>query len=114
MSFKLLKQVIAHLRQKSICPYCKSRFNDDSIFILATSTTTDAAACNGIFFVVCPKCNASAFVAVEVSSITQKLKNQHIKMETTATPDGISTNEVLDMHNFLKSWEGDVSELFKQ
>ena len=113
MSFKLLKQVIAFIKKESKCPFCTGGFIDDAIFILGTSANAGPIMCSGLFFVICPKCFAQAFVMVEVTNITGELKKEFIHI-TTKSAQGISINEVLDMHNFLKSWEGDVKELFKE
>ena len=105
MSFKLLKEIIAAFKQKSSCPFCKSKFSDESIFVLATNMTppTCVGGGNGLFFVVCPKCTAHSFVMMEITNPNNQ--NQGVS---------ISTNEVLDMHNFLKEWQGDVKELFQE
>lgn len=58
----------------------------------------------------------------EVTNITDRLKKQYIRIQTKAIPQNmhmqnknkmISTNEVLDMHNFLENWQGDMKELFQ-
>lgn len=67
---------------------------------------------NGLFFIICPHCFAQAFVMTEVSILNPVIKQNEIRIQTKAVPR-ISANEVLDMHNFLKTWQGDVTELFK-
>jgi predicted nucleic-acid-binding Zn-ribbon protein len=116
MSFKLLKQVISHLKKTSKCPYCGSGFSEDFLYILATGVTQGPDGGHGLFFVMCPKCHAHAFVFVEVTMITARLKKEHIRIHTKPAPmpsGQIDVNEILDMHNFLKNWEGDMKELFK-
>ncbi len=110
MSFKLLKFVVEHLRKTEKCPFCKSALSEDFIFVLATGMAfVDAAICtNGIFYVVCEKCTAQAFVMAEVMSMTD------IRVHRKIAGQHISTNEILDMHNFLKHWQGDVKELFNE
>lgn len=122
MPFKLLKQLISHLRRSSACPFCKTQFEEDAIFILATNGAEPGDMCSGLFFVICPKCRAHALVMAEVTNITDRLKKQYIRIQTKAIPQsmqmqnknkGVSANEILDMHNFLKSWQGDMKELFQ-
>lgn len=113
MSFKLLKQVIALLRQKAACPECRSRFTDDSIFVLSTTAHADSKSCLGLFFVVCPKCLNTSFVLTEVTPHSEKLTDKDIRMETKSAGPEITHNDVLDMHNFLKNWKGDLKELFQ-
>lgn len=110
MSFKLLKQLVTHLRQKTICPFCKIRFPEDSFFVLATSMDFLTGA--GLFFIVCPKCFAQAFLFAEVTNVTAKLREENIRVQTKSAK-GVTMDEILDMHNFLKTWQGDdVKELF--
>lgn len=118
MSFKLLKQVIAHLRKTSKCPSCGSEFSEDFLYVLATGANPGPEGGHALFFVMCRKCSVHAFVFVEVTSITARLKKEHIRIQTKTAPAGamagIDVNEVLDMHNFLKDWQGDVKELFQE
>lgn len=117
MSFKLLKQVITHLKKTAKCPRCSSLFDDDSIFVLATSSTGTDSACNSLLAVVCPNCTSQAFIMIEVTNITTRLKKDFIRIHTKTAPRGnggnISDDDILDMHNFLRSWQGDLTELFK-
>ncbi|MBI2638810.1 hypothetical protein HYW83_04445 [Candidatus Peregrinibacteria bacterium] len=116
MSFKLLKQVISHLKKTSKCSYCGSGFSEDFLFVLATGLNPSPDGGHALFFVMCPQCHAHAFVFVEVTMITARLKKEHIRIQTKLAPmpsEKIEMNEILDMHNFLKDWQGDVHELFR-
>lgn len=115
MSYKLLKKIISHLRRTEKCPYCQTAFSEDYLFILTTAASLGGEGCLGLFFVVCGKCHASAFVLVEAKSLTSKFRKEFIRVQTKSAGHGVSVNEVLDMHNFLKNWQGeDVKELFKE
>lgn len=84
--------------------------------MLATGSGPNPEGSHAVFFVMCQKCHAHAFVFVEVTTLTQRLRKENVRIQTKAVPMGsgpIEMNEILDMHNFLKSWEGDVKELFK-
>ncbi len=99
MPFYLLKQVISFIKKTCRCPSCKGRLCDDSIFVLTTHVTSVEGDAKGLFYVVCPDCLAHAFVVVESKN---------------GEGGSISVNEILDMHNFLKTWQGgDLQELFK-
>jgi len=100
MPIKVLKQIVAQFKKSSECPYCKSRFKEDDVSVLASTGHT----C--ILFVCCTACNANAFVTVE-------LFPDEIRMHIMPGEE-ISTNEILDMKNFLKSWQGDLKDLFKK
>lgn len=111
MSFKLLKKIISHLRKKEVCPYCKNSFPEDLVFVLATAGDPISGTAHGLFFIVCEPCHAAAFAYVEVSRVTAR--KESIRVQTKPASSTISTDEILDMHNFLKDWKGDVAELFK-
>ncbi|MBI4994233.1 hypothetical protein HZC21_01140 [Candidatus Peregrinibacteria bacterium] len=114
MPFRLLKYIISHLRQKSTCSKCKNHLEEDSFFIIATAVSLENDGYSGLFFTVCPKCSSPAFISVEVKPVNSKTKKVDITISTKSAPKGITINDVLDMHNFLKSWKGSVEELFKQ
>lgn len=113
MPFKLLKQVVAHLLEKSKCPFCEIGFGEETIFSLASSFSAENGSFAGLFLLLCPKCHASAFSLVEATNVTDRIKKEEIRISTRTTPTGISVDEILDMHNFLKNWEGNLEELFK-
>lgn len=113
MSFKLLKQVIAHLQRQTKCPSCGSRFPDDLIFILGTGVSQTAMNLTALFMIVCPECGNQALVFAEAAAVITKIKNEMIRMHTKPLKDKITMNDVLDMKNFLKNWQGDVKRLFE-
>ena len=108
MPFKLIKQAIAYLRRKSKCKFCGSRFTENSFLLLASTIITPDADGAGLFYVICPNCFAQAFMMIETTSLLGKLQRESMQAQS------ITANDVLDMHNFLKSWNGDVKELFKE
>lgn len=115
MSFKLLKNIISYLRRKSLCPYCKTQLQEDTIFVIAAAVEPVNGQMNALFFVVCPnpKCMAPAMLFVEALPKDLKTAKQNIRITSTPMQKGVTINEILDMHNFLKDWKGDIKELFK-
>lgn len=107
MSFKLLRYIISHLRHKEVCPYCKTHLEEDTIFMIAAAVDPSNGQMNALFFVVCPnqECAAPALLFVEA--------NKHIRVTSTPMQKGVTINDILDMHNFLKDWKGDIKELFR-
>lgn len=110
MPYKLLKQIVSFLRKQVKCPNCKSGYDENGIFVIASSPPSGNKVSNGIFLVACPKCASQSFVLIEASQAHEK---DVINMQTAKISQRISVNEVLDMHNFLKDWSGDLKELFK-
>ena len=108
MSFKLLKNIINYLRRKSACPYCKTQLQEDTIFVIAAAVDPLNGKMNALFFVVCSnqECMAPALLFVEAL-------RKDIRVTSTPMKKGVTINEILDMHNFLKDWKGDIKELFR-
>lgn len=66
-----------------------------------------------VFSVFCDSCNKRGFVTAvlnkgEEPEIDPELTEQEIDMFCTP----VSSDDILDMHNFLKDFGGDFSELF--
>lgn len=114
MPLKLIKQAIDYLKKKSRCRFCGSRFTENSFLLLASTIITPDADGAGLFYVICPKCFAQAFTMVETTSVLGKLQEELMRVQTKITSQAITSNDILDMHNFLKNWNGDVRELFKE
>lgn len=113
MPFKLLKQIISHLIKQYRCQFCSKIFTEDAVLVLASAPLSENTH-SGLFMLMCPQCNAEAVVMVETTNVTEALKKEFIRVHTKiASKDKISIDEILDMHNFLKNWKGDLKELWK-
>ncbi len=113
MPFKLLKKVISHLRKTAKCPSCGGSFTENDIFILATAAQLRGDGFSGLFVVECQKCNVQSFVVAQAQNATADNKNEAINLQTSQSQKNISANDILDMHNLLKDYRGDLSELLK-
>jgi len=115
MPYKLLREVILHLKKKSLCPLCQARYDNEHIFVLGSNMNPETNAAYGLFVAVCPRCDSESVMMVEAAAShhATDLDSLSIQSEHSAGP-AVTVNEVLDMHNFLKSWKGDVSELFNK
>lgn len=108
MPYDLLKQVIAYIKKNSPCQSCKTSLHDEDIFVMSTTACPENNSCYGIFAIICPQCNAEGCLLIEAN------ENRPYESISGREHAAISVNEVLDMHNFLKRWKGDVKELFKE
>ncbi len=107
MPFDLLLDVIAYIKKTSKCPSCKAKYCNEDIFVLSTTACMETSICFGVFAVVCGECHFEGALLVEAN------ENRPYEAATSFETSAISVNEVLDMHNFLKRWKGDVKELFQ-
>ncbi len=98
------------------CSVCKSDFDEDSIKILRQED------CLYVVQVVCKECGKSfglAFLGLE--SITLKpgdMDDEYLPLEIKDGPDPISTDDVLNAHDFIKSldkdWQKHIPEDFRK
>lgn len=92
MNLPEIKNAIAHLIKNSSCMHCKEKFNEDNVFIIATTNT------EGLFEMKCSKCESSTIVTMVLAA-----DRKH---------RGIDQNDVLDIKNFLRNFDGNFKKLF--
>lgn len=103
MNYSELKEIIKHIKKVIPCGNCRKKFNDDDIHVLSTFQN------DALFYFHCHFCNNQ--LVVHVSIVEQGKKNNKINIQAQSAPK-ISTNEILDLHNFLNKFNGDFKELF--
>lgn len=92
--------------KKSVsCCKCGGKYIDENIDLLA-ETEND----NVIFNAHCEPCNLDSFVTVHMDA--QRGGNV-VRLGTAPRMGQITQDEVLDMHNFLKGFDGNFSALEK-
>lgn len=112
MSFLLLKRIIADFRKKASCSACKSRFDEDLIFVLATATSLPRKDCHVILLAICPLCALHSCVTAGFTVRDNQERSEELYIESAAKHCTISVDDVLDMHNLLKDWKGTIRDLF--
>jgi len=93
------------------CGVCGQRYEVDNIDVLGHH--------EDLWFLraLCPACHARCLVAAVIREgrvpevITDLTKAELDKFRSMS---GVTTDDVLDMHNFLKVFDGDLSRLFSQ
>ncbi len=116
MTFNDFCQVIKHLRKNYKCPACNETFNINYIHIVAN------AGNEGILFIECTKCLNPIFV---IFSLNPDIPELIIKTRTHKNiknaPEKyskknyapVNQNDILDMYNFLKNHQGDLTPFLK-
>jgi hypothetical protein len=104
MNYPDLKLVIKEVCDQINCPFCRVKYFEDNIHVVGTTKN------EGMFMAKCSKCCTNVVINVSVTR-----KSQIRAHERTWQPiiKQISFDEVLDMHNFLLSFEGDVYNLLR-
>jgi hypothetical protein len=100
----VIKQVMASLK----CGVCRQRYEPDNVTVLGHQ--------EDLWFlkVFCPACHTRYLVAVVIKEgeapevITDLTESEVDKFKNAV---GLTADEVLDMHNFLKDFDGDFSRL---
>lgn len=105
MNYTDLQVVIQEVCSQTECPSCKVNYKENDIHIVGTTKN------EGVFMAKCPKCNSNVVVNVSVNRKSDKIK-PHVR-DWKANTTKISSDEVLDMHNFLSNFAGDVSNVLK-
>lgn len=105
MNFDELKEIIKHLKKVVPCNTCNRRFENDGIKVLSTYGT------EGLFHFSCFNCLNQ--LLVHVSIVDQDDKTNGLNIQATNAPN-ISSNDVLDIHNFLSGFNGDFKNLFTE
>ena len=100
-----LRIVLRQLRQDLKCPHCSAMYSERKIEILGTTNAS------GLFVANCKGCGESIIVNVHI-------ERKHRRITTRGgnywkVGESVSANEVLDMHNFLEQFNGDLSMLIK-
>lgn len=113
MNFKALKEILAKICASLPCRNCGTPFKDHQIQIIG------AFLSEGYFIAFCQTCQHRTIISVGLNvfaRVHQGLKRNHENRPfeiNTAWPS-ISTNDILDMRNFLKAFDGDFINLFKE
>jgi hypothetical protein len=101
----VIKQVMASLK----CGVCRQHYEPDNVTVLGHQ--------EDLWFlkVFCPACRTQYLVAAvikegEAPEVITDLTEAELEKFKNAV--GLTADEVLDMHNFLKDFDGDFSRLF--
>ena len=103
----LIKRLLASIK----CGVCGQGYEVDNIDVLGHH--------EDLWFLsaLCPACHARCLVAAviregRVPEVTTDLTKA--ELDRFRNMSGVTTDDVLDMHNFLKGFDGDLSRLFSQ
>ena len=102
MSYGELREIIHHLKHVIPCNICKGRFSNEEIQVLSTFHN------EGLLHFWCHNCKNQLIVHV---MIIHHLKKNNLNI-SVHNHGPISPNDVIDIHNFLKYFDGDFKKLF--
>ena len=105
MNFKEIQSAVKHLQETCTCSGCKGKYKPKDINIVATTSS------EGLFELICNKCKSSTIVTVLMTKEDKNLQSKVTETQTRAHRK-ISTNDVLDIKNFLTRFDGNFKKLF--
>ena len=108
MEEKLIKKLIASIT----CGSCGEHYSEESIEVIERS--------EDLWFlqVHCPDCNVKCLVAAIIrddSAVPELITDlTETEMEKFHGADGVRGDDVLEMHEFLKEFDGDFPRIFRE
>jgi hypothetical protein len=105
--YHFLRQLIANIK----CVVCSQKYGDNDVFILGQQEDV------WMLLISCPHCQTQGIILAMVK------EEENVEIVTDLTPEeleriagrpAIDIDDVLDVHRFLRDFDGDFRELFKE
>jgi len=110
MNFHELRIIVGQIKRGIDCARCQRIYKDEDITLIGIMSDEQT-----LFAVYCPKCQYESFVNVGIHiDETPCTLPKFTKLGSAPRKGQITTNDVLDISNFLKDFEGDFYSLFNQ
>lgn len=106
MNFKEIENAVNHIIKSCKCLSCKENYETDDINIIATTNR------EGLFEITCKKCHAAAIITVALVQDTKTKETKIKRTKMNRTHKEISTDEILDIKNFLSDFDGNFKKIF--
>jgi hypothetical protein len=100
MNFEDLRKLIEDIKKTIACRECDGKLNDENIRIIGTVFN------EGFFHGRCPECNHDMIINVIFTKTARPHRSLKKEMKL------VTKNDILDMHNFLRAFNGDFISLF--
>ncbi len=107
MNFHDLRIIVGQIKKTMNCPKCNGKYSDIDIEVIG-SVGEDQT----FFHAFCPDCDTESVIHVNLQ--IEAMDDDPVRLGTAPRMEHISSNEVLDMHNFLKSFNGNFGDMFKE
>ncbi len=108
MNLEQLKKAIKYLQANCPCINCGKKHRANDINIIASTKI------EGLFEVHCSKCQSSSMISVMISKLAES-DRPHRNLDLEAKQrQKVSENDILDVKNFLNSFDGNFKKIFKK
>lgn len=110
MLFKELKALLNQLKQEITCPSCNEHYDEAGIIIIGTIKDESH------LHLICQNCGAHALVNAVINRDNKDRKHKGLKVRNLDKNNlkSITSDDVIDIHNFLEDFEGTFEELFSK
>ncbi len=115
MNFQDIKIIVGQIKKQIHCMQCKGAYTDQDIELIGNLSCDQT-----FFYAYCTKCELESVIDVCIhcdhegnAYVDDMISSKVERLGSAPRGNKISTNEVLDMHNYLKEFDGDFSKLFK-
>lgn len=110
MNFNQLRAIVKNIRSQIHCPTCDSTYLSEDISVVS------AVANRCVLVAQCTQCRMPILVTASLSNVDEPITNEHIVTEhrllkEIREEDLISSDDVLDMHQFLQGFSGDLKRV---
>jgi len=108
MNFHDLKIIVGQIKKTMRCQKCAGKYGDIDIEVIGSLNCDES-----FFHAFCPECETESVIHVNMQ-IEPMEGDMPIRLGTAPRMEHITSNEVLDMHNFLKGFNGNFNDMFQQ
>lgn len=108
MNFHDLRIIVSRIKRTMRCPLCNGKYSDATIEVIGSINQDES-----FFHAYCPNCEDESCIHVNCACDFISPGND-IRLGLAPRMEHISSNEVLDMRNFLKDFQGNFEEMFKE
>jgi len=102
MNIPEIKSAAKHIQKTCKCLQCNQEYKLKDINIVATTNS------EALFELVCEKCQSSSIVTVLLSPES----DTRVEIKKSHHPSEISQDDVLDIKNFLTTFDGNFKKIF--
>ena len=111
MNFHQIREIIKNIKERLTCTSCESNFSNEDIYILS------AVAEKCVILINCHECSNPIIVTATVNSkqtvLGDSITEMKVPVQDVEEADLVTTDDVLEIHSFLKDFNGDFKNAIK-
>ena len=109
MDNQQIRELIKNLQIIMRCPKCGKKYNLEEIFLKSYVGSTYFLQLN------CSNCRTSVYASISITGNLEKiLKNINRREKISPKKQKITTDDIIEMHQFLEKFEGDFANILKE